>query len=231
MTAARRVIPTYLVGRAAVAEQLENPSREKVTLVWDDDVLGLFATLFEPGPTAKYFDLSEPYRSVFHYDAVLMTANRWASRSTSVTPTTSGRCCRWPSSTGNSANPAPRSRSSGACRATSRRTRGSSHTYRPRSELPSPRTHTSTSRARVRYRSWGRIQRTISTNNTSRLGAYSFGDRRNNPLALERIGPRNPDIHYRRRSATASPTTLPAQPSPIHALDRPPTNPRCGRSA
>lgn len=59
------------VGRDALREQVGNSEREKVTLVWnDDDVLELFASLFQEGPTFKYFDLSMPYWSVFHYDEV-----------------------------------------------------------------------------------------------------------------------------------------------------------------
>jgi len=61
------------VGRAALREHAEDPERTKVSLVWDtEDVLGLFRTLFEDGETAKYFDLSLPYWSVFHYDEVLV---------------------------------------------------------------------------------------------------------------------------------------------------------------
>lgn len=60
------------VGKEAVRERVQNPRREKVTLVWDDsDVLELFASLFRDGETFKFFDLSMPYWSVFHYDEVL----------------------------------------------------------------------------------------------------------------------------------------------------------------
>ena len=60
------------VGREALLEMVERPQREKVTLVWDaEDVLDLFASLFSPGETYKFFDLSMPYWSVFHYDEVL----------------------------------------------------------------------------------------------------------------------------------------------------------------
>lgn len=60
------------VGREALEARLDEPHRRKVTLVWDDeDVLDIFASLFGPGETYKYFDLSMPYWSVFHYDAVL----------------------------------------------------------------------------------------------------------------------------------------------------------------
>ena len=60
------------VGRDAIAEMAEEPQREKVTLVWDDqDVLELFASLLRDGETYKYFDLSKPYWAVFHYDEVV----------------------------------------------------------------------------------------------------------------------------------------------------------------
>lgn len=60
------------VGRDALREEAEDPARTKVSLVWDDeDVLKLFASLFREGTPYKYFDLSEPYWSVFHYDEVL----------------------------------------------------------------------------------------------------------------------------------------------------------------
>ena len=59
------------VGRDAVADMMDEPQREKVTLVWDDDdVVELFASLLREGETPKYFDLSMPYWAVFHYDEV-----------------------------------------------------------------------------------------------------------------------------------------------------------------
>ncbi len=59
------------VGREALRERVEEPERTKVSLVWnDEDVLDLFASLFRGGETYKFFDLSMPYWSVFHYDAV-----------------------------------------------------------------------------------------------------------------------------------------------------------------
>lgn len=58
-------------GREALTGRAENPRREKVSLVWEpEDVLKLFASLFEDGTPHKYFDLSQPYWSVFHYDTV-----------------------------------------------------------------------------------------------------------------------------------------------------------------
>jgi glycine cleavage system aminomethyltransferase T len=59
------------VGREALEEMTAEPQRRKVTLLWDDaDVLELFASLLREGETYKYFDLSMPYWSVFHYDEV-----------------------------------------------------------------------------------------------------------------------------------------------------------------
>jgi len=60
------------VGREAVAAMMDEPQREKVTLVWDDDdVVDVFASLLRGGETYKYFDVSMPYWAVFHYDEVL----------------------------------------------------------------------------------------------------------------------------------------------------------------
>ena len=59
------------IGRDALREKADDPQRTKVSLVWDhEDVLSLFGSLFEDDTPYKYFDLSEPYWSVFHYDAV-----------------------------------------------------------------------------------------------------------------------------------------------------------------
>jgi glycine cleavage system aminomethyltransferase T len=59
------------VGREALREELENPRRQKVTLVWDpDDVTAVFGSLFGEGPTSKYMDLPVPRSSACHYDAV-----------------------------------------------------------------------------------------------------------------------------------------------------------------
>lgn len=58
-------------GKEAIRSQVEKPDRTKVSLVWaEEDVLEIFASLFRDGPTYKYFDLSNPYWSVFHYDDV-----------------------------------------------------------------------------------------------------------------------------------------------------------------
>ena len=59
------------IGRDALREKAEEGARTKVSLVWNhEDILKLFGSLLEEGTPYKYFDLSEPYWSVFHYDAV-----------------------------------------------------------------------------------------------------------------------------------------------------------------
>lgn len=59
------------VGREALEEMADEPSRQKRTLVWDDDdVLDIFASMLSEGESYKYLDLSQPYWAVFHYDAV-----------------------------------------------------------------------------------------------------------------------------------------------------------------
>ena len=64
------------VGRDALLAEADDPDRTKVSLVWDEnDVLELFASLFREGETYKYFDLSEPYWAVFHYDELLANGN------------------------------------------------------------------------------------------------------------------------------------------------------------
>lgn len=59
------------IGREALRAIAEDPDRTKVSLVWQpDDVVDLFASLFRDETPYKYFDLSEPYWAVFHYDDV-----------------------------------------------------------------------------------------------------------------------------------------------------------------
>lgn len=59
------------MGKEAVAAQLEDPQRTKVTLVWNsEDVIDIYASLFEEGETAKYLDLLEPRWAATHYDRV-----------------------------------------------------------------------------------------------------------------------------------------------------------------
>ncbi|MFC6723985.1 aminomethyl transferase family protein [Halobium palmae] len=59
------------VGRQALEADVESPSRDRVTLVWDDeDVVGLFASLFRDGVPSKTFDLPRD-RWGGHHDRVL----------------------------------------------------------------------------------------------------------------------------------------------------------------
>ena len=71
------------VGREALQRHVDEQAREKVTLVWDpDDVVAAYATLFEDGPTAKYFELPTPRTAACHYDRVehqgeLVGVSKW----------------------------------------------------------------------------------------------------------------------------------------------------------
>jgi glycine cleavage system aminomethyltransferase T len=59
------------VGRDALEEAVENPSREKVTLVWDDqDAIDVYGSLFQDGETNKYMEMPTPRWSACHYDEV-----------------------------------------------------------------------------------------------------------------------------------------------------------------
>lgn len=59
------------VGRDALADEIHDPSRTKVTLEWhDDDVIDAFGTLFAQGETAKQMALPVPRSSACHYDTV-----------------------------------------------------------------------------------------------------------------------------------------------------------------
>jgi vanillate/3-O-methylgallate O-demethylase len=61
------------VGRAALEAMDEEPTRERVTLVWDDDdVVDTYASLFAEGAIHKFIDLPDTASrwSETHYDAV-----------------------------------------------------------------------------------------------------------------------------------------------------------------
>lgn len=59
------------VGRDALAEEMDDRNREKVTLVWnDDDVTEVFGSLFAED-TCKYVELPKSRYGVYQYDAVL----------------------------------------------------------------------------------------------------------------------------------------------------------------
>ena len=60
------------VGKEALAEEIDDPNREKVTLVWDaDDVVDIFASLFRDGETAQYMEFPHPRSAACPYDEVL----------------------------------------------------------------------------------------------------------------------------------------------------------------
>lgn len=61
------------VGRAALEELSQNPPREKVTLVWnEDDVTAAMGSLLGDGPHAKYFDLPKIRYALHQEDKVLL---------------------------------------------------------------------------------------------------------------------------------------------------------------
>ena len=65
------------VGKGPLEDEIENPSREKVTLVWDsDDVVDVFASLFSEGETYQYMELPHPRSSACPYDEVLKDGER-----------------------------------------------------------------------------------------------------------------------------------------------------------
>jgi len=61
------------VGREALEEMIDEPERERVTLVWDsDDVVDVYASLFREGKTNKFIDMPDVATqwSVCHYDEI-----------------------------------------------------------------------------------------------------------------------------------------------------------------
>ena len=61
------------IGREALEEMIDNQRRERVTLVWDSqDVIDVYGSLFEEGPTKKFIDLPDTATqwSEMHYDEV-----------------------------------------------------------------------------------------------------------------------------------------------------------------
>lgn len=62
------------IGRDALESKMDEPHRERVTFVWDsDDVVDVYASLYEDGSTNKYLDLPDTATqwSTTHYDTVL----------------------------------------------------------------------------------------------------------------------------------------------------------------
>jgi vanillate/3-O-methylgallate O-demethylase len=60
------------IGRAALERLAGAPPRTKVTLVWNaDDVAAAVASLYRPGPGAKYMDMPKARYATHHQDKVL----------------------------------------------------------------------------------------------------------------------------------------------------------------
>lgn len=65
------------IGRSALEEISTQPSREKVTLVWNhEDVAGAIGSLYEPGTPAKYIDMPKARYALYQADEVLVDDER-----------------------------------------------------------------------------------------------------------------------------------------------------------
>lgn len=61
------------VGKEALRAEVDDPEREKVTLVWDgEDVVDVFASLFSDGETQTYVDMPHPRWAACPYDEVFV---------------------------------------------------------------------------------------------------------------------------------------------------------------
>lgn len=60
------------IGKEALQEKIDEPHREKVTLIWDDEDVGdVYASLFREGKPYKYMELPRPLYGYAMYDQVL----------------------------------------------------------------------------------------------------------------------------------------------------------------
>ena len=60
------------IGREALEKMAENPQRRKVTFAWNsDDVIATFATMFRPGPAAKWIEYPQCNYAALPNDKVL----------------------------------------------------------------------------------------------------------------------------------------------------------------
>jgi vanillate/3-O-methylgallate O-demethylase len=60
------------IGRDALMKLAEKPSRKKVTLTWDsDDVIRIFATMFQARDRAKYMDIPASHYATLPYDTIV----------------------------------------------------------------------------------------------------------------------------------------------------------------
>lgn len=60
------------VGREALERRAQQPHKKKVTLLWNsEDVVRVFASMFQQGERYKYMDIPASHYATFPYDAVL----------------------------------------------------------------------------------------------------------------------------------------------------------------
>lgn len=80
------------IGREALMKLAEKPSRKKVTLTWDsDDVIRIFATMFQAKDRCKYMDLPASHYATLPYD-MIVSGGRQVGISTYPVYTSNGRC-------------------------------------------------------------------------------------------------------------------------------------------
>ena len=64
------------IGREALEKLKDEPHRKKVTLSWNnDDVIRVFASLFQTGDRAKFLDIPASHYATLPYDMVLQNGN------------------------------------------------------------------------------------------------------------------------------------------------------------
>jgi vanillate/3-O-methylgallate O-demethylase len=79
------------IGREALEKKSTQPSRKKVTLVWNtDDVVGIYASMFSSGDRAKYMDMPAARYSTLPYD-LIMANGKQVGISTYAVYTSNGR--------------------------------------------------------------------------------------------------------------------------------------------
>ncbi|MDE3177130.1 MAG: aminomethyltransferase family protein [Pseudomonadota bacterium] len=79
------------IGREALMRRAQQPSRKKVTLTWDsDDVVAIFASLFQAKDRAKYMDLPASHYATLPYD-MIVSGGRQVGISTYPVYTSNGR--------------------------------------------------------------------------------------------------------------------------------------------
>jgi glycine cleavage system aminomethyltransferase T len=80
------------IGREALLKLKDAPHRKKVTLRWnDDDVLKIFASMFETDRRAKYMDFPAAHYATLPYDMIVRDGDM-AGISTYPVYTSNGRC-------------------------------------------------------------------------------------------------------------------------------------------